>query len=75
MSDLLSDLFCGLLRLVGISVEEDSERTQALAVFALCGLFGVIVGCLTSGLTSTVWFVVGGVGVVAFLLVTFWPTE
>ena len=75
MPDLLSDLFCGLLHLLGISVEGDSEREQSLALFALCGLFGVIAGCLSSGLTSTVWFVVGGIGVVAFMLVAYWTEK
>ncbi len=70
-----SDLFGELLRLLGISVEGESERYQALALLALFGVFGVIAGCLTSGLTSTVWFVVGGVGVVGLLLVAIWPTE
>ncbi len=75
MNDLLSELFVELLRLVEISVGGENQRTQALALFAFCGLFGVIVGSLSSGLTATVWFVVAGVCAVVFLLVMCWPTE
>ncbi len=73
MNDLLAELFVELLRLVGISVDGEDERTQALAMLTFCGLFGVIVGCFSSGLTATVWFSVAGVCAVTFLLVKCWP--
>ncbi len=70
----LSDLFCELLRLVGITVDEESERTQALAMFAFCGVFSGVAGCFTSGLTATVWLVCTGVFVV-LLFVAYWFAE
>ncbi len=73
MSDLLSELFCELLRLVGLTVEGKSERTQALALFALCGVFSGVAGCFTSGLAATVWFVVAALMIVSFL-VAYWST-
>ncbi len=75
MNDLFEYLFEGLFRVVGISIAgEENERTQALVLFALCGVFGVVAGCFTSGLASTVWFVVGSVFIVLFL-VAYWFVE
>ena len=70
----LSDLFCGLLRLVGMTVDGKSERNQALAVFAFCGVFSGVAGCLTSGLAATVWLVFAGVFIV-LLVVAYWFAE
>jgi hypothetical protein len=64
----LSDLFCGLLRLVGMTVDGESERNQALAVFAFCGVLSGVAGCFTSGLAATVWLVFTGVFVVLFVV-------
>ena len=75
MQELISDLFIGLMHWLGISVEESSERTQALALFAFCGLFGVVAGFCSSGLAGSLWFVVGGFGGLAVLVVTFWKSE
>ncbi len=49
MNDLLSELIGELLRLIGISVNGEYERTQALAMHRCCGLFGVRVGCFPLG--------------------------
>ena len=68
MHDLFSELFVELLRLVGLSVDGESERTQALAMLAFCGLFSGVAGCFWSGLAATVWFIVGGIFVVSFVV-------
>ena len=71
MHDLLSELVVGLFELVGLSVDGKSERTQALAMFAFCGLFSGVAGGFCSELAATVWFVIGGIFVVSFV-VAFW---
>ncbi len=71
MSDWLGEILEALLRLVGVSVEGSSERTQALALFAVCTLFGLVAGCFSSGLSSTLWWSVSGICGVAFLVTLF----
>ena len=75
MQELIAEVFLGLMHWLGISIEESSERTQVLALFAFCGLFGLVAGLCSSGLAASLWFVVGGCGGLAFLLVTFWKSE
>ena len=52
MHDLFSELLVGLMRLVGLSVDGESERTQALAMFACCGLLSGVAGCFCARVPS-----------------------
>ena len=75
MNDLIEELFSGLLHWVGISVDDSSERRQAQAMFAFCALFGLIAGCVSTGLASRLWLIVCGVCLVALIVATCWTSE
>ena len=75
MNDLIEELFRGLLHLVGISVDDSSQRKQAQAMFTFCAVFGLIAGCVSTGLASMLWFIVCGVCLVALIVVTYWTCE
>ena len=74
MSDL-SGLFTALLEMVGLSVEESSDRIQAQVLLAFGAVFGVVAGIITVDLASQMWFVIAGLCGITFLLVTFLKSE
>ena len=67
----ISDVFCSLLELVGLSVDGSSERTQAQVIFAFCAVFGLVAGFWMVDLASTLWFMVAGLCGCAFFYVTY----
>lgn len=75
MPDFLAEIFAWILEMFAPSVAGLSERNQAQALFVVCGLFGLIVGCISTEFVSTFGFGCSGACGVMFLIATYWGND
>lgn len=71
MDDFLAHLLEGILRLIGLTTDGQSNRLQGVLVLSACAIVSLIGGLWFSGIASVVFFAVCGLSVVGGVLIGF----